>query len=92
MNILSFDGGGSRGLMEIIIISAIMKLATMMRDNPDQVNRIVSQDLSLSKARTLRKLKRYIDQCPENNVLHPADVFDYIAGERNIHIQYSLLS
>ena len=33
-NILSFDGGGSLGLLEAQILQDVMNLATVLRDNP----------------------------------------------------------
>ena len=86
-NVLSFDGGGSRGLMEAMIIDDIMKMATLMKNCPEDVERIVSQDLSLSQDETLRQLKKCLvdhfdtDETTDGNeALHPTDVFDYIAG------------
>ena len=37
INILSFDGGGTRGVMEVFILNDIMQMATMLRDNPRKV-------------------------------------------------------
>ena len=82
-NVLSFDGGGSRGLMEAIIIDDIMKMATLMKNHPKEVEKIVSEDLSLSNVETLDKLKECFNkrftEIREKD-LHPTDVFDYIAG------------
>ena len=36
IHVLSLDGGGSRGIMESIMLGHIMNLATIMKDNPGQ--------------------------------------------------------
>ena len=35
VNILSFDGGGTRGVMEVFILKDIMRMATLLRDEPE---------------------------------------------------------
>ena len=37
INILSFDGGGTRGVMEVFILDDIMKMATMLRNSPKKI-------------------------------------------------------
>ncbi len=37
--LLSFDGGGSRGVMEIVIVDIIFKMATMILRNPTEMKR-----------------------------------------------------
>ena len=37
--LLSFDGGGSRGVMEIVIVDIIFKMATIILENPTEMKR-----------------------------------------------------
>lgn len=43
-NILSFDGGGSRGVMEMVMLDDVLKLATAMLKDGSEVGDILLQD------------------------------------------------
>ena len=38
-SILSFDGGGSKGVMELVVVDAIFRLATLLIETPKQMPR-----------------------------------------------------
>ncbi len=78
LNILSFDGGGSRGLMEAHMIHDIMNLATQMRDIPHKIKSILEVDLDLQMATTLQSLKELTDSVQDP--VHPTEAFNYIMG------------
>ena len=79
IHVLSFDGGGSRGLMEAIMIKEIMNLATLMRDDPKEVTKLLKEDEGLKKPETLKSFKDKVDEVKDP--IHPNDVFQYIIGK-----------
>ena len=46
LNILSLDGGGSRGIMESIMLGHIMNLATIMTKNPSYIKEVTKTSQS----------------------------------------------
>jgi hypothetical protein len=67
IHVLSLDGGGSRGIMESIMLGHIMNLATIMRDNPEK---IINPDQNI------------IDEIENHpNPIHPTEAFQYIVGK-----------
>ena len=40
-SILSLDGGGSRGVMECVVLDAIYNMATLILEHPDKMPRYV---------------------------------------------------
>ena len=42
INILSFDGGGTRGVMEVFILKDVMQMATILRDFPKKIFDVVN--------------------------------------------------
>jgi len=79
LHVLSFDGGGSRGLMEAIMIMEIMNLATLMKTNPKEVTNVLKDDPKLEKQETLESFKEKVDNVQER--IHPTEVFQYIMGK-----------
>ena len=49
VNILSFDGGGTRGVMEVFILRDIMRMATFLRDDPESIQDIVLDTRGVSR-------------------------------------------
>ena len=47
-NILALDGGGSRGVMESVILQDLMNTTTMLRDHPQDLLNIIKQEGSAS--------------------------------------------
>ena len=78
--VLSFDGGGSRGIMEAIMLDHIMKIATLMRDQPEDILTLISEDGKLEKFETRENLKQMINHMLEP--VHPTEVFQFIVGKK----------
>ena len=52
VNILSFDGGGSRGILEVAILSDVMRLTTILWRNPEMLTYLADvKDLTTPYAR-----------------------------------------
>ena len=80
-NILALDGGGSRGVMESVILQDLMNTTTMLRDHPQDLLNIIKQEGSGSlfqKAETRTAFAQIIDEV--KNPIHPTEVFDMISG------------
>ena len=77
LNILSLDGGGSRGIMESIMLGHIMNLATIMTENPSYIKEVI-------KTNEWSEISPLISSHP--NPIHPTEVFDYIVGKFNFTI------
>ena len=75
LNILSLDGGGSRGIMESIMLGHIMNLATVIKENPSYINKVFLGWSDWSE------ICYVISSHP--NPIHPTEVFDYIVGKFN---------
>ena len=71
LNILSIDGGGSRGVMEAMLLDDVMRLVTLVKSNP-QPN-LVDEFGDLGFREKLEKIE-------EKEVIHPTKIFDMIAG------------
>ena len=84
IHVLSFDGGGSRGLMEAIMIDEIMKLATIMRDNPEKLTEILKIDTGLETPETLKSLQEMVEKVQDP--IHPTEVFQYIMGKFDYYV------
>ena len=82
INVLAFDGGGSRGVMEIMILDDIMRLYTIFKEQPEIFqSKFKTNDLILKK----ENLVEFNDllrgqEFPEEKLVHPTDVFDVICG------------
>ena len=74
INVLAFDGGGSRGIMEAMIADDLMRMFTLMYKDPLKLQSLVLELTELDKRVELRnELKSVVP-------IHPKDVFDMIAG------------
>ena len=72
INVLSFDGGGSRGIMEAMILDDLMRLITLMKRNPN----IVSVEiLKKDEGRRFTQLLQDVQ-----DPIRPTQIFDLIAG------------
>lgn len=79
VNVLSFDGGGSRGIMEIKILQHIMLLFSAMREDPQKVTDFVKGDPKLEQSETRNQLRSILDSV--KIVIHPTEVFNFIVGK-----------
>ena len=81
-DILSLDGGGSRGVMELVILRDVMKTVTLLKDDPslfipylnneDGTNDFFDNSTDrLNFANLLESVK---------SPIHPTEVFDMIVG------------
>ena len=81
VDILSFDGGGSRGIMEVAILQDVMRLATILWQDPtslkylteDKDNDPIIKDTETAET-VFSELGNVIDP------IHPTDVYDMIVG------------
>ena len=79
-NILALDGGGSRGIMEAVILQDLMNTVTMLRDHPgDLLDVIKDERVSLfRKLETREAFAKLIDNV--ENPVHVTEAFDMISG------------
>ena len=85
INVLSFDGGGTRGIMEVMILDDIMKLYTIIKTEPQKLMNFVDsnteQDDKIFKKENLEEFNTLLHKVnPNENLVHPTDVFDVICG------------
>ena len=74
MHVLSLDGGGSRGIMEVIMLGHIMNYATIMTKNPKEAKDSLSTNPELLKKISGREDLGYTP-------IHPTEAFQYIVGK-----------
>ena len=85
-DVLSFDGGGTKGVMEAVIMKDIMNMATLLIRNPklivEDCLELFSKNASYDDITThkpkLVSLKEKLDKVEDP--VHPVDVFDMIVG------------
>ncbi|XP_046840158.1 uncharacterized protein LOC124434316 [Xenia sp. Carnegie-2017] len=81
---LSFDGGGSKGVMELKILDDIFRLATIVSTNPERVDYLVNEDIDENEVHFLEDesvRERLIkDMEAVKDPIHPTDVYDMIVG------------
>ena len=81
INVLSFDGGGSRGFMEIKSLDQMMKLATAMVRYPKRLLAIIIEDLELKENKTREEIWQLMSTIKTSDVIQPYEHFDYIVGK-----------
>ena len=85
-SILSFDGGGSMGIMELLILKDVMNLATILVEEPSPSDSESSRwrsDFKFEEAATREQLREELDRMDgdaEVEPIHPGEVFDMIVG------------
>ena len=81
INVLSFDGGGSRGIMEAMVLDDFMRLTTLMKNSPqtDLLKKLRSKNKH-DFVKLLHPLDEN-DQDPISDLIHPTEIFDMIAGK-----------
>ena len=89
VHVLCFDGGGARGYMEALIMDDIMRLVTIMKNNPARLFQHLKDDVDVvvRKSKGLEKIRKLMDNIETIDLIHPTDVynghpiFNYIAGK-----------
>ena len=92
VHVLCFDGGGAKGYMETLIMDDILRLVTLMKNNPTELLTHL-KDVDVAQTRPdrvpgLERIRLLMDQITEENLIHPTDVyngspiFNYIAGKQ----------
>ena len=89
VHVLCFDGGGAKGYMETLIMDDIMRLVTLMKNNPAELlMHLKDVDVEQTRSDGLEKIRLLKKGIMEENLIHPTDVyngspiFNYIAGKR----------
>ena len=79
IHVLSLDGGGSRGIMESIMLGHVMDLTTLMTEKPSKIIEIL-RNFQLDAPEVGRKFQSLIEV--ENlGPIHPTEAFQYIVGK-----------
>ncbi|XP_046840321.1 uncharacterized protein LOC124434463 [Xenia sp. Carnegie-2017] len=84
INILSFDGGGSRGVMELKILDDVLRLTTIVLNSPKKIYFFANEDknernVNFLKDRSVRE-RLIKDMEAVKDPIHPTDVYDMIVG------------
>ena len=79
-DILSFDGGGSKGVMEMVILQDVMNTVTLLTRNPEKVLKLVSKNDKNMFATSAERCQFANLIKDMENPIHPTEVFDMIVG------------
>ena len=79
-DVLSFDGGGTKGVMEAVIVKDIMNMATLLIRNPEKIKDLCIkileiQDPAEDVLKGIAELLKGVE-----SPVHPIEVFDMIVG------------
>ena len=85
-DVLSFDGGGTKGVMEAVIVKDIMNMATLLIRNPEKIKDLCikiledswilpDEDDQPNDLKYIAKLLKGVE-----SPVHPIEVFDMIVG------------
>ena len=82
-DVLSFDGGGTKGVMEAVIAKDIMSMATLLIRNPDKIKDVCIKILKENpdeddQPNDLKKIAELLKGV--ESPVHPIEVFDMIVG------------
>ena len=72
-NVLSLDGGGSRGVMEAVILKDLMSCLTLVRRGELEAGMV---DFTTEESRT--RMRELLDSVVD--LIHPGDVFKMVSG------------
>ena len=79
IHVLSLDGGGSRGIMESIMLGHIMDLSTLMTKKPGKITQIL-RNFQLDAPDVGKKFQSLIE-LEKLSPIHPTEAFQYIVGK-----------
>ena len=82
-DVLSFDGGGTKGVMEAVIAKDIMNMATLLIRNPDKIKNFCIKILEENpdeddQPNDLKKIAELLKGV--ESPVHPIEVFDMVVG------------
>ena len=78
LNILSFDGGGTLGVMEMVILEDIMNTATLLKTNPKAIQPFLASDTLFDLSAERESFSQLLSTVEDS--IHPTEVFDMIVG------------
>ena len=79
IHVLSLDGGGSRGIMESIMLGHVMDFSTLMTEKPSKIIEIL-KNFQLDDPVVGRKFQSLIE-VEKLSPIHPTEAFQYIVGK-----------
>lgn len=82
--VLSLDGGGSKGIMELKMLEDVMKILSLLVEAPESL----TNHLELANKTNRQSYRDFLDndiingldQHGKTKIIHPTEVFDMIAG------------
>ena len=81
-DVLSFDGGGTKGVMEAVIVKDIMNMATLLIENPERIKdlciKMLEENPDEDDQPNLKKIAEQLKGV--ESPVHPIEVFDMIVG------------
>ena len=92
-DVLSFDGGGTKGVMEAVIVKDIMNMATLLIRNPEKIKalciKILKENPNVDdQPDDLKKISELLEGV--KSPVHPIEVFDMIVGTSTGKSEYSM--
>ena len=79
IHVLSLDGGGSRGIMESIMLGHVMDVSTLMTVKPSKITKIL-RNFQLDGPEVGKKFQSLIE-LERLSPIHPTEAFQYIVGK-----------
>ena len=79
IHVLSLDGGGSKGIMESIMLGQVMDLSTLMTEKPGKITKILRK-FELDGPEVGKKFQ-FLIEFEKLSPIHPTEVFQYIVGK-----------
>ena len=92
-DVLSFDGGGTKGVMEAVIVKDILNMATLLIRNPEKIKalciKILKENPNVDdQPDDLKKISELLEGV--KSPVHPIEVFDMIVGTSTGKSEYSM--
>ena len=88
VNVLSFDGGGSRGLMEVLLLQDTFLILSFMIRNPLEITELIKKNPSFKLPSSREAIRALMDKVTDP--IHPTEVFDYIVGKCQVIFKVSM--
>ena len=82
IHVLSLDGGGSRGIMESIMLGHVMDLSTLMTEKPSKITEIFKNFRNFRlDGPEVGKMFQSLIELENLSPIHPTEAFQYIVGK-----------